>query len=88
MVQDDTLQGLTSCYTETSLTLLTLELSISPVKVREISNLTKSWERDTKTTKYGDSPIGIVPTEEPTTTLRQTSPLWYSGIDNEFTGLL
>lgn len=32
-------------YTETSSTLLTLELSISPDKVREISNLTKSSEK-------------------------------------------
>lgn len=39
-----------SCYLQTSPTLLTLELSISPDKVREISNLTKSWE--TTTTEY------------------------------------
>jgi len=32
-------------YAETSSTLLTLELSISPDKVREISNLTKSSEK-------------------------------------------
>ena len=32
-------------YTEASSTLLTLELSISPDKVREISNLTKSSEK-------------------------------------------
>jgi len=45
MVQDDTLSSVQRCYAETSSTLLTLELSISPDKVREISNLTKSSER-------------------------------------------
>lgn len=45
MVQVDTLSLSCRRYAETSSTLLTLELSISPDKVREISNLTKSSEK-------------------------------------------
>ena len=53
------------CYAETSSTLLTLELSISPDKVREISNLTRSSEKN-RQLHTASHRFGTVPTDEPT----------------------
>ena len=68
MVQHDTNSLTSRCYAETSSTLLTLELSISPDKVREISNLTKSSEKP-RQPNTASHRFGTVPTDEPTTIL-------------------
>ena len=79
MVQLDTLSPSSRCYAETSPTLLTLELSISPDKVREISNLTEI-NRQPNTASHR---LSTAPTDEPTITSPNLSTEVYSGITAE-----
>ena len=66
-------------YDETSSTLLTLELSISPDKVREISNLTKSSEKpDNRIRRVTASALCQLTNRH--TTLHNLSTEVYSGI--------